>query len=211
MLRSRCDAWILLYPRPDDLLIHALRAGRKPVICLMGGLKECPEWKSVTLDQDAWIEEALTRLRKQGARRVLFLGCRRGEPDHEERLAAFTRLAPRHFGKNFWTHPGWPLDEAEVGALLARDAVDAVIGVDDSAALIAARACRQTNIAIPQKMQIIGIDDSEDAARACPSIATFRQPLDEMTGCAVELALGRRERSRKFAATFVSGGSIRSF
>ena len=209
VLRSRCDAWLLLYPRPNDPLIHTLRAGRKPVICLMGGLAECPEWKSVTLDQRVWVEDALARLRSQGARRVLFLGCRREEPDHEERLAAFTKIAPRYFGKNFRSHSVWPLDDAKVGALLAREKADAVIGVDDSAALTALRACRQSGIDVPGKMQIIGIDDSLEAARATPPLATFRQPLDEMTGCAVHLALGRRGRSRKFEAAFVPGGSIR--
>jgi len=207
--RSRCDAWILLYPRPNDPLIRSLRTSRKPVICLMGGLEECPEWKSVTLNQSAWIDDALARLREQGARRVLFLGCRQGEPDHEERLSAFRELAPKHFGNNFLDLPAWPLDEASVGAWIAKEKVDAVIGVDDSAALTAARACQQRGISIPKQLQIIGIDDSSDAARATPSLATFRQPLDEMTGCAVELALGKRVRSRKFEAVFVPGGSVR--
>ena len=209
VLRSRCDGWILLYPRHDDLLVHTLRMGRKPVICLMGELAECPEWKCVTLDQSSWIDEALGRLRKQGARRVLFLGCRREEPDHEERLAAFTQLAPKYFGKEFVAHPSWPLNDAEVGTLLSSENVDAVIGVDDSAALAATRASQQLGIEIPMKIQIIGIDDSVDASRAIPSLATFRQPLDEMAACAVDLAMGRRVRSRKFAATFVAGGSVR--
>lgn len=208
--RSRCDAWILLYPRPNDPLIRSLRTSRKPVICLMGGLEECPEWKNVTLNQSAWIDAALTRLRQQGARRVLFLGCRQGEPDHKERLSAFTKLAPMHFGNNFLVQPNWPLDEASVGALLLKEKVDAVIGVDDSAALTAARSCQQCGISIPRQVQIIGIDDSADAARATPSLATFRQPLDEMTACAVDLALGRRVRSRKFEAVFVPGDSVQN-
>jgi len=88
--------------------------------------------------------------------------------------------------------------------------VDAVIGVDDAAALTAVRACERLSIAIPEKMQIIGIDDSPDAARSNPTLATFSQPLDKMTACAVELALGRRDRSQKFEATFVPGGTLRS-
>jgi LacI family transcriptional regulator len=209
ILRSRCDAWILLYPRHDNVLIHSLRTSHKPVICLIGGLNEYPDWKGVTLDQTSWIEDALHRLRKGGSRRVLFLGCRRQEPDHEERLAAFTTLAPKYFGTNFLTHPTWPVNVDEVAALLATKNIDAVIGVDDAAALIALRACKQADIAVPGKVQIIGIDDSAEAARATPSLATYRQPLDEMAACAVDLAMGRRVRSRKFTATFVPGGSVR--
>ena len=95
------------------------------------------------------------------------------------------------------------------GALISSENVDAVIGVDDSAALAAMRVSQQLGIEIPEKIQIIGIDDSVDASRAIPSLATFRQPLAEMAACAVDLAMGRRVRSRKFAATFVAGGSVR--
>ena len=209
VLRSRCDAWILLYPRHNDILIHTLRTARKPVICLMGTLEECPDWKCVVLDQNTWMEDALCRLRIEGAQRVLFLAGRQEEPDHEQRLAAFTALAPKYFGKSFLSHPAYSLDDASVGALLAAEKVDAVIGVDDATALAAARACQHCALPVPKKVQIIGIDDSADAQRATPTLATFRQPLDEMAACAVALALGQRARTRKFAATFVPGGSVR--
>jgi len=208
--RSRCDAWIMLYPRHHDLLVRSLKTGRKPVICLMGLLDDCPEWKCVTLNQTSWIEAALSRLQKSGAQRVLFLGCRQEEPDHEERLAAFVKLAPGYFGANYVTHPVWPLDDTAIGELLLAEKVDAVIGVDDAAALTAVRACERLRLRIPEQMQIIGIDDSPDAARSNPTLATFSQPLDKMTACAVELALGRRERSQKFEATFVPGGTLRT-
>ena len=204
MQRSRCDAWLLLYPRHNDPLIRSLRSSQKPVICLMGQLAECPDWKCVTLNQASWIREALERLKAGGAQRVLFLGCRRQEPDHEERLAIFNELAPQYFGSKVFTHPVWPLSAEEVGAVLATHKVDAVIGVDDAAALVAARASQQMGASRLDYSQIIGIDDSPEAAQAVPPLATFRQPLEDMTACAVELALGRRIRSQKFEAVFVS-------
>lgn len=210
ILRSRCDAWVLLYPRHNDILIRSLRASRKPVICLMGRVEECPDWKCVTLDQTSWIADALSRLHALGAKRVLFLGCRQEEPDHEERLAIFTKLAPDYFGRNYLTHPVWPLDDAAVAALICEQKVDAVIGVDDAAALTAVRACQRAGISIPENCQIVGIDDSPDAARATPALTTYRQPLDEMTACAVELALGQRTRSRKFEAQWIPGGSLKA-
>jgi len=203
MQRSRCDAWILLYPRHNDPLIRSLRVSQKPVVCLMGQLAECPEWKCVTLNQASWIKEALQRLKANGARRVLFLGCRRQEPDHEERLAIFSELAPQFFGRNAITHPFWPLSTVDVRELLVAEKVDAVIGVDDAAALVAARACQLPGAAKIKDLQIIGIDDSPENARFDPPPATFRQPLEEMTACAVDLALGSRVRSQKFEAVFV--------
>jgi DNA-binding LacI/PurR family transcriptional regulator len=209
ILRGRCDAWILLYPRHNDMLIKALNYGQKPVICVMGELKECPTWRFVTLDQNSWIEKALEMLRAKGSQRVLFLGCRKEEPDHIERLAAFSKLAPTYFGSHFVTMPDWPLDVDKVKEMLSTGEIDAVIGVDDAAALAAAKACQQARLAIPERIQIIGIDDSADAAAAAPPLTTFRQPLDEMAACAVDLALGHRVRSGKFKATLVAGGSVR--
>ena len=210
VLRSRCDGWILLYPRHDEPLVHALRMSRKPVICFMGGLAACPDWKAITLDQHSWIKDALGRFKKSGANRVLFLGGRAGEPDHEERIAAFKALAPRYFGKNARLLPGWPPDPDEVGRLLREESIDAVIGVDDSAALIASEACRRAKLNIPARVQIVGIDDSLEAARATPPLASYRQPLDEMAACAVALAMGNRARLRKFDPAFVPGASVRA-
>ena len=209
ILRGRCDAWILLYPREHDPLIKALNFGQKPVVCVMGEILECPDWKSVCLDQTSWIETALGLLKERGARRVLFLGCRKEEPDHMRRLAAFSALAPAFFGAEFRTLPEWPVGIEQVNSLLAAEEIDAVIGVDDAAALIAVKACQASGRPIPDQVQIIGIDDSADAALSTPPLTTFRQPLDEMAACAVDLVTGRRARSGTFKATLVLGGSIR--
>jgi LacI family transcriptional regulator len=203
MCRSRCDAWILLYPRHNDPLIRSLRASQKPVICLMGHVEECPDWKYVVLNQASWIKQALKWFKARGANRVLFLGHGRHELDHEERMAMFNKLAPRYFGINVLMHSTWPLNTAEVGALLAAKKVDAVIGVDDAAALVAARAIQLSGDRRLKKVQIVGIDDSPEAARFNPPIATFRPPLDEMTACAVDLALGRPVKSQRFEAAFI--------
>lgn len=207
--RSRCDAWVLLYPRKDDVLAPLLQATHKPVICLMGEVAGNPDWKSVTLDQRSWMEEALRRLHQNGARRVLFLGCREGEPDHLARFATFKKSAPRRFQDGVHAHTGWPLDIHEISKLLSAREIDAVIGVDDAAAWSALRACQLANIAVPERIQIIGIDDTPEAAQSVPSIATFRQPLDEMTAYAVDLSLGRENTSKAFHATFIPGGSLR--
>lgn len=58
-------------------------------------------------------------------------------------------------------------------------------------------------------LEVEGAGVPFDAACTTPPLATYRLPLDEMTGCAVGLALGKRVRSRQFAATFVQGGSVR--
>jgi DNA-binding LacI/PurR family transcriptional regulator len=206
--RSRCDAWILLYPRHNDFLIRPLQMSHKPVICLMGPLAECPDWKSVVVNQRMWIEDALKRLRANGANRVLFLGCRLDEPDHRERLDRFTEIAPKYFGENFQSLPIWPVNVRSILPLLSAERFDAIIGVDDMAALVGMAACQELKLSVPEDVQILGIDGCPEAIAA--NLTTYRQPLEEMTAHAVELALGRAHNSEVFNPIFVPGGTLRS-
>ena len=206
--RSRCDAWILLYPRHHDALIASLANSHKPVVCLMGNLPECPAWKSVRLNQRSWIEDALQRLRAAGCRNVLFFGSREGEPDHEERLKSFAALAPKYFGTRTACLPGWPPDTAELERHLAAHPADAIIGVDDRAALLALDLCQKISLRVPGKMKVIGMDDIPRAQFSAPPLSSYRQPLDEMVACAVDLALGKRKTSKLFEAEFVARNSL---
>lgn len=208
--RSRCDAWILLYPRQNDSLIEALRESQKPVVCLLGQLKGSPEWKSVLVDQEHWIRDALGRLKAGGARRVLFLGRRAEELDHAERHAAFLRIAPEFFGLNYSSLPVWPPQEADLDRLLTSGKIDAVVGVDAQAARTALQACRRLKLSVPNRVQIVSIDESPETVQAVPVLAAYRQPIEAVTTCAVELATGRRNRSRKFEALFIPGSSLRA-
>ena len=206
--RSRCDAWILLYPRRQDPLIDALTNSHKPVVCLMGRLPECPSWKSVCLNQRSWIEDALKRLHAAGCKNVLLFGSRDAEPDHQERLQAFTTLAPKYFNNRASTLPGWPPDRKALELHLRSHPVDAIIGVDDRSALLAIDVCRNLSLAVPEKIKVVGIDDVPNAQFSLPPLSSYRQPLDEMAGCAVELALGKQSQSRTFEATFIPRGSL---
>jgi LacI family transcriptional regulator len=208
LLRSRCDAWILLYPRRHDELIRPLKSSRKPIICLMGRVADCPEWKCVRLNQQSWIKESLERLRDSGSRNVLFLGSRPDEPDHEERHTAFHELAPIYFGTHAHFLPGWPIDSASLRSLLKEKEIDGVIGVDDRAALAAVEQCHALGIRIPEEMRIVGIDDDPEGRIATPPLSTFRQPLDEMLRWAVEIALRRETESKVFDSEFVPRASL---
>ena len=172
----------------------------------MGSLPECPAWKSVRLNQRSWSEDALQRLRAADCRNVLFFGCRAGEPDHEERLKSFAALAPKYFGTRTACLPGWPPDTTELERHLSAHPADAIIGVDDRAALLALDLCRK--IAFPGKMKVVGMDDIPSAQFSSPPLSSYRQPRDEMVECAVDLALGKRKKSKLFEAAFVARDSL---
>ncbi len=206
--RSRCDAWILLYPRHNDELISALKKAGKPVVCLMGNIPECPTWKSVQLNQKSWMEDALRRLKAKGCRNVLLFGSRLNEPDHDKRKKAFSECARKYFKSQIYSIGGWPPDTGELRQYLLLGKCDAIIGVDDHAALLALDTCKKANLSVPQKIKVIGIDDVPQAQFSTPPLSTYRQPLDEMVGRAVELALGTRKRSCLFNATFIPRKSL---
>jgi DNA-binding LacI/PurR family transcriptional regulator len=208
LARSRCDSWILLYPRRNDKISDALRVARKPVVCLMGAIPGSSEWRSVQLDQTAWMADALARLARAGCRRVALYGKRPGELDHEERHDTFLELAPRWFKSQAFAIPEWPPDPTGVAKEFRENRIDGIIGIDDRAAVAAMQACRLNRLAVPAQVKVVGIDDSQAARHAQPALSSYRQPLDEMAGCALEIALGERKRSRRFEATFVGRESL---
>ncbi len=94
--------------------------------------------------------------------------------------------------------------------LLASEQFDAIIGVDDTAALAGMAACNQLKLSIPGDVQILGIDNLPEGAASKPKLTTYRQPLEEMTAYAVDLALGRCHNSETFNPIFVPGGTLRT-
>jgi len=165
-------------------------------------------WHSVQLNQDNWMEDCLRRLHAAGARSVVLFGGRAGEPDHEERRQVFESRAPKRFGSRVKVLAGCPPDGAALLDCLARGEATGIIGIDDSAALLALELCRKARLAVPKNVKVVGIDDTPLSALSEPPLSTYRQPLDEMVACAVDLALGRRRQSRRFNAVFVPRSSL---
>lgn len=208
--RATCDAWLVLYPREDDPLISSLKESFRPVVLLMGKLNSMPAWKSVRVDQGHWIRDALERLKRGRARRVALLGCRPGEPDHQQRVARFRAMAPRYFSWSTIFAPGWPVKPAQVAEWFQRERPDAILGVDDLTALAALAALQDLGVAVPEKVQLIGFDDHPDGAAAKPRLASYRQPLEAMLDTAVRLAMRGRVMQELFHPLFMSGQTLRA-
>jgi len=102
----------------------------------------------------------------------------------------------------------WPADVSALACHLRCHPVDGIVGVDDQAALVALKACRSLKRSVPLDVKVVGIDDIPDGDFSNPPLSSYRQPLDEMAGCAVDLALGLRKKSKTFEATFIPKGSL---
>lgn len=79
---------------------------------------------------------------------------------------------------------------ALLGTLLARDPqLEAIFCCDDNLALGSIFECRRRGIAVPDDMSIIGFNDLEFSAYACPSISTVATPRYDMGRMAAEIIL----------------------
>ncbi|PUA40171.1 LacI family transcriptional regulator [Paenibacillus elgii] len=64
---------------------------------------------------------------------------------------------------------------------------DGVFATSDVLAALVIQACHQLKKTIPQEMKIIGYDDVGIASLVWPRLTSIRQPIREMSECAIEL------------------------
>lgn len=78
----------------------------------------------------------------------------------------------------------------------------AIFAVSDDAALGVLRAAEELGIAIPERLSVIGFDDSAAALWMSPPLTTVRQPLDSMGQIAVERLIALAGDPNRFAHPF---------
>lgn len=77
-----------------------------------------------------------------------------------------------------------------IGALLERDPdLEAIFCCDDNLALGSMFECQRRGIAVPEQMSIIGFNDLEFAACACPSLSSVETPRYEMGRLSAEILM----------------------
>ncbi|MDO3675627.1 LacI family DNA-binding transcriptional regulator [Paenibacillus ehimensis] len=70
---------------------------------------------------------------------------------------------------------------------------DGVFATSDAIAALVIQACHQLKKTIPQAMKIVGYDDVGIATLVSPRLTTIRQPIREMSECAIELIVKQLE------------------
>ena len=90
----------------------------------------------------------------------------------------------------------------DAGAAAPGSALTAVVAANDSVALGACAALRESGLRIPQDVSVAGFDDLPFSIDAVPALTTVRLPLAEAGARAGRIAMGRRSRrpgtSRRF-------------
>ena len=179
--RNRFDA-ILINPvrvNNDDLLDTHI-----PTV-LIGSHTDFPDFDSVGSDSYGAMQIALIHLYDLGHRRIGLIRGRQVRPRH-------TRL--RGY-QDFLTSKGLPLDDSlivqapfdEEGGrkafkqlLALPERPTAVLAANDILAIGALQAAHEANIAVPDELSIIGIDDIYAAATTTPPLTTIAKPKYEI-------------------------------
>jgi DNA-binding LacI/PurR family transcriptional regulator len=78
--------------------------------------------------------------------------------------------------------------------------MDAVFCGNDILAIGAIDACRSARVKVPQQIGVVGFDDVPMAAWTAYNLTTIRQPVAEIIGAAVELAISIVEKDRPAAS-----------
>ena len=151
---------------------------------------------SVTVDGADGMAAVVGHLvREHGRRRFAVIGGPSGHPEAEDRWRAF---------RGALEEAGIPFDErllaqgsflpesgsAAVQRLIESGmAFDALVCMNDRMALGALRALQRHGTRVPEEVAVVGFDGIEEGRFVTPPLTTVQQPLGELGGAAVDLAL----------------------
>lgn len=199
--RNRCydlvserslDAMVVLSLSASSEMLEAF-LGRFPNLPIVTVGHEVAGVPVVVTDNASGMRDAVMHLLSgHGRRRIVFL---RGPVENQEAQTRFQayRDALRDFGLPY--DPQLVLmGEFEMDAgrramrqLLERGVdFDGVVGANDFSTLGALSVLRERDIEVPQRVAVIGFDDSEEARGATPTLSTVRQPYFELARHALD-------------------------
>jgi LacI family transcriptional regulator len=170
-----------------------LVAGR-PVVQVGAGAHR-PDIVQVSVDEARGLRDLVAFLRRQGHRRLGYLGL--SSPPARRRLGLL-RAEARRAGLEFRAAWAVTLPAATAAAVagpletLLRGGrlPTALVAADDALAYVALRVLHERGVQVPAALSLAGIDDIPAAAMMIPALTTLRQPIQRMAETAFRLALG---------------------
>ena len=191
------DAFIV-YAVPDGhALVEAVTRRGLPIVVQSG--PQLQGHPFVAIDEQAAGAAAASHLRALGHERLAVLSLpweiadredrmlRGGEPKHRVtrgRLAGYGVTAGREVAANDRAH-----GEAAAGALLdGPEPPTGLLCMSDELAVGALRAATVRGIPVPERLSIVGFDDTPEALRVDPPLTTIRQNLRDQGRLCARLA-----------------------
>jgi len=211
MLMERAvDGFLLLNTTVDDLPV--------PMVAISAHLA-MPKVTNIVLDHYIAAKLALKHLYDLGHRKIAFMHGPAAIPDSEYRWVGIQKVA-QELGLSTDTslmvhldQSGWPMKTGQhpMDPQIAYDPTrtlleknrdfTALFCFNDTAAMGAIRAIKDTGLDVPGDISVVGFDDITSAAFTTPSLTTVHQPLFEMGQKGAHLLLERiANREKQFPA-----------
>jgi DNA-binding LacI/PurR family transcriptional regulator len=190
LLDFRCEAAIILAP---DRAMPVL-AGRLPTVTVGWQTKD-PAVDVVRTSDDEGMRLAVDHLLGLGHRRILHVDGGTGPVSAARRRGYRAAMRRRDLGEEIRVVRGGISQEAGSGAarlLLAEDSLPtAVIAYNDDVAAGLIESLGGAGVSIPDRVSVVGWDDSSLARLPHINLTTIRQDADVMTRLAVERSVAR--------------------
>lgn len=195
LLSHRCEALILLGPRAAADLLDEL--GSRAVVTAINAREDATRLDNVRTADEAGVGQAVDHLVALGHHDIVHVDGG-DEPGSAERRAAYRRaMDARGLGARARVLPGAHTEQA--GQDAARRLLDeaelptAVLASNDRCALGLLRAFALAGVDVPEKISIVGYDDSHVSHLAPVALTTIRQDAEQMAEHAVRLTVERLE------------------
>jgi DNA-binding LacI/PurR family transcriptional regulator len=174
---------------------RALRARHVPVV-LINPADENPDRDRVSVDDALAVRLALDHLVALGHTRVGLIIGPRGHVPSARKLTQFReqcrtteelRGCAGRFASTIFSMEGGQ----HAATALLRTGVTGLVCGSDVLALGAIRAARRLGLAVPERLSVVGFDDTRLMAATDPPLTTLRQPVPLMARAAVSALVSR--------------------
>ncbi|MFF5504808.1 LacI family DNA-binding transcriptional regulator [Streptomyces roseolus] len=192
--RGGADGALVVPLDEDDPLPGMLVAAGLPTV-LFGSPRVGVDCGWVDLDNAAGARLAADHLWAAGRRHLATIAAPATAPAARRRLDGFTAALAGRGVADVPVEHGLFTEEsgrAAMARLWRRDpGIDGVFAANDLMARGACRFLAERGVAVPDRVAVIGFDDSVAARSAAPPLTTVRQPVEEMASAMTRLLLAR--------------------
>ncbi|WP_379485782.1 LacI family DNA-binding transcriptional regulator [Novosphingobium soli] len=179
-----------------------------PMLCV-GAADAMPSMSTVRMDEFTAAKDVTARLIAKGHRRIGFIRVPERYPIHHPRGGGYLAALEAHgmvadpdliVEGEFWFQEGL---EAATKLLALADPPTAIFASNDEMAMGALAAAHMRDIAVPDRLAIVGFEDNYFARNVWPALSSVKIPMAAMAERAMEILVREigEERPASFPAT----------
>ncbi|KAF1299272.1 LacI family transcriptional regulator [Enterococcus sp. JM4C] len=176
---------------------------------------------TVKPDTDRITRQAIDYFLKKGYKKIGFIGGAFHNPDEDEDESDSREIAFRQYAKKkgvlneeyifskgkFTVNQGYELT-LELINQLGDDLPDAFFIASDTIAVGALQAFNERYISIPDRLEIISVNDTEISKFVSPPLTTFRIDVEEIAKTAIDMLVDQIVYPRQITKTVLLGSEI---